>query len=98
MHWSSPDQTKELDGLPFSALVEAAGQGDVVALAVLRKLGSHLAVGIGSFVMTWAPGLISFGGRLCEAGSFLLPRIQRNSLDVKAMECKGTDGRAGRTR
>ena len=64
-------------GLTFSALVEAANQGDAAALAALSRLGAHLANGIGSFMLALAPELVILGGHLCEASEYLLPPISQ---------------------
>ena len=67
--------TESGDGLTFSALVTAADQGDEAALAALNRLGSHLAAGIGSFMLALSPEMVILGGRLCEASEYLLPPI-----------------------
>jgi predicted NBD/HSP70 family sugar kinase len=67
-NWSSA-------GLTFSVLVTAANQGDEAALAALNRLGSHLANGIGSFMLALSPELVILGGHLCEASEYLLPPI-----------------------
>lgn len=61
--------------LSIRAIVEAARQGDDVALSALKKVGQALGVGIASLVNVLNPGLVVFGGALSLASEFLLPVI-----------------------
>ncbi len=73
----APGSTGAAAGLTFSALVTAADEGDEAALAALNRLGSHLANGIGSFMLALAPELVILGGRLCEACEYLLSPVSQ---------------------
>lgn len=57
-------------------VVEAARQGDAVALRTLEKIGHDLGLGIASLVNALDPELVVFGGILSLAADFLLPAVE----------------------
>lgn len=67
---------RDLDRLTVQHVVEAARQGDSVALTALRRVGRHLGIGIASLVNVFNPDLVLFGGSMSTAGEFLLPEIE----------------------
>ncbi len=62
--------------LTIPLVVEAAGQGDRVALEALRETGRYLGIGIANLINAFNPELVVFGGILSRAQEFLLPPIQ----------------------
>ena len=66
---------RNLDQLTVPLVVQAASNGDQVALDMLQKIGCYLGIGIASLVNALNPNLIVFGGILSLAGDFLLPVI-----------------------
>ena len=68
---------KDLKDLSVSGVVDAAAQGDEIAIAALQKTANYLAVGIDSLVKAFDPEIIVFGGILSLAGEFLLPIFER---------------------
>jgi glucokinase-like ROK family protein len=73
-----------LGALTVPLVIEAAQQGDRLALQSLEALGHHLGIGIASLVNALNPELIVFGGILSLASEFVLPvvehEIQRRAL------------------
>jgi glucokinase-like ROK family protein len=73
-----------LDVLTFSDVVDAAQQGDAVALSALRETGRYLGVGIANLVNALNPEVVIFGGILSLAKEFLLPVMQAE-VDCRAL-------------
>jgi glucokinase-like ROK family protein len=69
----------------FSQIVQAAKEGDAVALEALSETGSLLGLGIANLVDIFNPELVVFGGTMSEAGEFLLPAI-RQTLQTAALD------------
>ncbi len=73
-----------LGALTVPMVVEAAQQGDRLALQALEVLGHHLGIGIASLVNALNPELVVFGGILSMAGEFLLPVVE-NEVRQRAL-------------
>lgn len=65
-----------LKQLTVPLIVEAAQEGDHVAIEALEEIGDNLGIGIASLVNALNPELVVFGGILSHAGDFILPRIK----------------------
>jgi len=63
--------------LTFRQILDAAEQGDGLALAALTQLGQDLASGLGNLVNIFNPAMIVIGGALTQAGHLLIPAIQK---------------------
>ncbi len=63
--------------LTFRQILEAAEHGDGLATEVLTQLGQDLAAGIGNLVNIFNPTTIVIGGTLTQAGTLLIPAIQK---------------------
>ncbi len=59
---------------PFDASVvlDAARAGDAVAQRILRGVGEHLGVGLSYLINVLDPELVVLGGRVMEAGDYIL--------------------------
>ncbi len=66
----------ELERLSIPLVVEAAQQGDQVALEALRETGRYLGIGIANLINAFNPELVVFGGILSRAQEFLLPTMR----------------------
>jgi glucokinase-like ROK family protein len=66
----------DLSQLTVNMLIEAAREGDRVALQALEQVGSQLGIGIASLINAFDPELVVFGGILSEAAEFLLPVVE----------------------
>jgi glucokinase len=66
-----------LTRITIPLIVEAAHQGDTVALTVLREAGYWLGVGLANLINMFNPDLIVIGGVLSLAHEFLLPEIEK---------------------
>jgi glucokinase-like ROK family protein len=73
------------DSLTVQLIVEAARDGDTVALNALKIIGRHLGIGIASLVNVLNPELVVLGGLLSLAGEFLMPVIEKE-LDQRALK------------
>jgi glucokinase-like ROK family protein len=73
-----------LEKMIFTDVVEAARQGDRVALAALSETGRHLGIGIANLVNALNPEIVVFGGILSLAKEFLLPAVQAE-IDRRAL-------------
>ena len=58
-------------------MVEAARQGDRVALASFEETGYYLGVGLANLINTFNPAKVVLGGYVTQAYEFLLPVIQK---------------------
>lgn len=71
----------DLEKINFEVVVEAAGEGDPVALAALQEVGYYLGIGVGNLVNAFNPELVVLGGALNLASPILLPVIEKNMLE-----------------
>jgi len=74
----------DVEAIRFDQIVDAAGQGDAVAVAALHNVAVSLGVGIANLVNVFNPEMVVLGGRLRLAGELITPTItqtvQQNSL------------------
>lgn len=74
----------DLDTLTIPLVVQAAQQGDRVALSALEQVGRDLGIGIASLVNGLNPDLIVLGGSLSLAGALILP-VAEAEVDRRAL-------------
>jgi glucokinase-like ROK family protein len=67
----------DLERISFESVVQAAGQGDSVALRALQEVGERLGIGVANLVNVFNPELIVLGGALNLASTILLPIVER---------------------
>ncbi|MEX1021255.1 MAG: ROK family transcriptional regulator, partial [Litorilinea sp.] len=81
---SASPLSKNLEGVTFGAIVEAAEIGDLAAVSVLQEVGHDLGLGIANLVNVFNPQLVILGGVLSLAHETLIPMIRetvkQNSL------------------
>lgn len=70
--------------LTVPMIVEAAKDGDKLAIQGLNNIGQKLGIGIASLVNALNPDLVVFGGILSLASEFLLPVVE-NVLQRRAL-------------
>ncbi|MBX3084935.1 MAG: ROK family transcriptional regulator [Anaerolineae bacterium] len=73
-----------LDDLTVQLVVDAAKQGDQVAIHTLNRVGHDLGVGIASLVNVLNPDLVLVGGIISLAGEFIMPVIE-TELNTRAL-------------
>jgi glucokinase-like ROK family protein len=73
-----------LGALTVPMVVEAAQQGDRLALEAFEVLGHHMGIGIASLVNALNPELVVFGGILSLASDYVLPVIE-NEVQRRAL-------------
>ncbi|MBD1195297.1 ROK family protein [Vulcanococcus sp. Clear-D1] len=90
-------------------LCRLAGNGDAEALAIWRRYGRHLGVGLSSLIYVLTPELVLIGGGLSAASEHFLPaalaeveqRVQRESrqgLELRRCALGNGAGRLGAAR
>ncbi|MCD4684871.1 MAG: ROK family transcriptional regulator [Anaerolineae bacterium] len=82
LNTGAPSMIPELVGgnydlITMELVVDAANQGDQLALDTLADAAAHLGSGIANLVNIFNPGLIVLGGAMLLAGAYLLPPISR---------------------
>jgi predicted NBD/HSP70 family sugar kinase len=71
------------DAVPtWDFVAERVGQDDPIAIAVVKKMGLHLAVGIANLLTFSEPNNIILGGRLNRVGEFLT-KVVRDELSSR---------------
>lgn len=65
------------DHLTVPVVVDAARDGDLVALQALHQIAEYLGIGIANLINAFNPEMVVFGGSLNLAGDFLMPVIER---------------------
>ncbi len=66
----------DLDRVTFGIVVQAAREGDAVALDALQDVGKYLGIGVANLVNIFNSELFVLGGALSLANEFLLPEIK----------------------
>jgi len=61
-----------IESIDAALVVKAATEGDQFSIEVLEESGRYLGEGIGQLINLFNPELIILGGRVSQAGSFLL--------------------------
>ena len=79
-----------LESLTFKQVVNAAENGDTVALKAIREVGTHLGVGIINLVNIFNPEQIILGGALSDASALLIPQI-KPLMDESILSSRVTD-------
>lgn len=67
----------DLARLTFDQVLEAAHQGDPVAVAALQTGGTYLGIGIANLINIFDPQLVVLGGSLNRASAILLPAVEQ---------------------
>jgi glucokinase-like ROK family protein len=67
----------DLERITFESVIQAADQGDAVALGALQEVGVQLGIGVANLVNVFNPELIVLGGALNRASSVLLPIVEK---------------------
>lgn len=63
------------DRITVKLVIEAARQGDPVALDILRQTGWYLGIGVANIVNSYDPELVILGGDVIEAGDLILHSV-----------------------
>ncbi|HIC88358.1 MAG TPA: ROK family transcriptional regulator, partial [Anaerolineae bacterium] len=75
----------DVEQITLTHVMQAAQQGDTVALTALEETGEYLGIGIANLLNAFNPSLVLLGGPLGMAGEFLLPAIER-TVEQRALE------------
>ncbi len=68
----------DLEKIEISTVVKAANLGDQFAISLFTEVGHWLGRGIAYLIQIFNPELIIIGGRVAEAGQFILAPIQQS--------------------
>jgi len=74
----------DLEHISFESVVQAANQGDSVALRALQEVGEQLGIGVANLVNVFNPDMIVLGGALSLASPFILPVVEQ-IVEVNAL-------------
>jgi glucokinase-like ROK family protein len=74
----------EYDGLTVPKVMEAAKQGDHVAIEALNETAFYLGVGLANLINAFNPEILVFGGILSEGSTFLMP-VVRQTIRKRAL-------------
>jgi len=74
-----------LKQITIPMVVQAAREGDKIAIEGLNEIGKYLGIGLASLVNALNPDLIVFGGILSLASEFLLP-VVNEMLEQSALK------------
>ena len=66
----------DLERIDAKVVHDAARQGDVVAVDLLRKAGMYLGIGIVNMMYLFNPGMVIIGGGVSKAGDLLFAPMQ----------------------
>jgi glucokinase len=67
----------ELEKITFELVLEAASEGDEVALVTLHENGRYLGIGTANLINIFNPEMIVLGGALNLASPFILPVVEQ---------------------
>ena len=67
----------DLEKIDISVVIQAANQGDQFAISLFTGVGHWLGRGISYLIQIFDPELIIIGGRVAEAGQFILAPVQQ---------------------
>jgi len=95
-----------MDKIDISIVLQAANLGDQFAISVFTESGQWLGRGIAYLIQIFNPELVIIGGRVAEAGQFILAPIQQaintycnhdisNNTDIKFSELGANAGPVG---
>jgi glucokinase-like ROK family protein len=99
-----PDHDPEK--IEISSVVKAAALGDQYSVSILASVGHWLGKGFSYLIQVFNPELIVLGGKLAEAGPYIMPPIQQsiqtfcnpelsNELEIKLSELGSESGIQG---
>jgi len=74
----------EHDGLTVPRVVQAAAQGDRIAIEALNDTAFYLGVGLANLVNAFNPEILVFGGVLSVGSEFLMP-VVRQTIRERAL-------------
>ena len=79
------------DALDARAIADAARRGDAVSKAAWQRAGEYLGIAVASFLHTFDPSILVFGGGLAQAGPLLFEPFRR-SLEVRVFHPRYLEG------
>ena len=67
----------DIERISFDIVLEAASEGDEVALSALHEIGRYLGIGMANLINIFNPEMIVLGGALNLASPFILPVVEQ---------------------
>jgi len=64
-------ELSSVDDLNARTVAEAAGRGDALAKSAFARAGKYLGIGVASFLHTFDPSIVIFGGGVSQSGPLL---------------------------
>ncbi len=71
----------DLDKITAKTVIDAAKEGDEVALKIFDEYIYYLAMGIITIINSFDPGIIAIGGGVARAGDFLMDALKKSVRD-----------------
>jgi glucokinase len=82
---------KASEDLSAREVAEAAGQGDALAIEAFRRAGEHLGIGVATFLHSFDPSIVIFGGGVSRAGALLFDSFHK-SLNERVFHPRYLEG------
>jgi len=80
----------EVEDLSAQRVAEAARNGDVLARSAYARAGEYLGIGVASFLHTFDPSIVIFGGGVSQSGPLLFDpfeiSLQKHVLNPRYLE------------
>jgi predicted NBD/HSP70 family sugar kinase len=73
-----------IERISFDIVLEAASEGDEVALSALHEIGRYLGIGMANLINIFNPEMIVLGGALNSASPFILP-VVKQTVEANAL-------------
>jgi glucokinase len=67
----SKSELSSVEDLNAYVVAEAAKRGDALAISAYKRAGEYLGIGVASFLHTFDPSIVIFGGGVSQSGSLL---------------------------
>lgn len=87
---TDPSILREIKNFDAKDILDAAKDGDKVAVAIAERAGRYLSVAIASIIYLMDPDVIVLGGGVSNAGEYLIGLVETRSRQMTALSTGGT--------
>jgi glucokinase len=74
----TPSSLTPVESLDPRTIADAARQGDALAIAAYQRAGEYLGIAVASFLHTFDPSIVVFGGGVSSVGPLLFDPFRRS--------------------
>ena len=71
-------EMRGVEALDAGKVAEAAHQGDVLAISAYARAGEYLGIAVASFLHTFDPSIVIFGGGVSQSGPLLFEPFEES--------------------